>query len=128
MMAVVNWDSLLNFYLTILLFLSEVFLLILWIIAFRRLRLPPFAILIVSGVVFVFITAFNVAVGSYFHQVHDLFRGHYEAFERFLNFLVYIAIVMKVIGFALLVRWMLRHNRPNQAMQPTASPRTSSLA
>ena len=118
-MAVVNWDSLLNFYLTILIFLSQVFLLVLWIIAFRRLRLAAFAILIIAGILSVFVTAFNVSVGWNFYLVHDLLGGHYETFERFGTFVVYIAIVMEVVGFTLLVRWMLRHSRPNQAMQPT---------
>ena len=127
-MAVVNWGSLLDFYLTILFFFSQLFLLVLWIIAFRRLRLTPFAILIITGIFLLFVTGFNVCVGWNFTRVYDLLAGHYETFETSLIFVMYIATVMQVVGFTLLVCWILRHNRPNQAMQPTADPRKASVS
>jgi hypothetical protein len=111
---------------------GEVFLAGLWFYAWSRTKLMFFALLSVAYVGFSFISvivallAFDGSLGQRIlgEAAYDQFRIWFFAMQPFV-------LLVSLVGYIKMVRWILRCHpaqSSNQAMQPTASPRTASLS
>jgi hypothetical protein len=83
--------------------------------------------LIASAIVNAILSVFAVAMYLDPYLWVRLFgRTGYAVYYYFVIVTQPIAYLVNIIGATMLVRWLTK--RPNQAMQPTASPRTASLS